>query len=122
MDIVKKTVLVVDDSMFMRNHIKNILSKNDYHVIAEATNGHEAISLYLKVHPEIVLLDLILGEINGMTVLKELKKRNSKAKVVICSSMGQKHLIMEALKLGAKDFIVKPNFNELIPALDKIIS
>ncbi|MEK4221763.1 MULTISPECIES: response regulator [Bacillus] len=116
------TVLIADDSQFMRNHLKQLLSNDNFKVVAEASNGCEAITLYQKVLPDIVLLDIIMPYKNGLDALNEIKKHNPKAKVVICSSMGQKTLIMEALKLGATDFIVKPFFQELIPILKKITS
>lgn len=115
-----KTVLIIDDSTFMRNLLKSVLSESNYLVISEATNGSDAISLFQEFHPDIVLLDITLPDINGLTVLKKLLNVNSEAKIVICSSMGQSFVIVDALKLGAKDFIVKPNFNKLIPTLNKI--
>lgn len=121
MNKVEKTVLIVDDSLFMRNYLKSILSDNKYEVLAGASKGKEAISLYREVKPDVVLLDFTLPDINGISVLKEIKKINPLAKVVICSAMGQKSLIIEALQHGAIDFIIKPNFNQLIPALDKIL-
>nr|WP_041580213.1 response regulator [Bacillus sp. 1NLA3E] len=117
-----KTVLIIDDSTFMRNMLKNVLSESNYLVISEASNGNDAISLYQEFNPDIVLLDITLPDINGIDVLKKLIKINSEAKIVMCSSMGQSFVIIEALELGAKDFIVKPNFNELIPALNKVFN
>ncbi|AGK52014.1 response regulator [Bacillus sp. 1NLA3E] len=119
---VNKTVLIIDDSTFMRNMLKNVLSESNYLVISEASNGNDAISLYQEFNPDIVLLDITLPDINGIDVLKKLIKINSEAKIVMCSSMGQSFVIIEALELGAKDFIVKPNFNELIPALNKVFN
>jgi two-component system chemotaxis response regulator CheY len=115
-----KTVLIADDSQFMRSHLKHLLSNDNFKVVAEASNGYEAITLFQKVRPDVVLLDIIMPHKNGLDALNEIKKHNPEAKVVICSSMGQKTLIMEALKLGASDFIVKPYFHELIPILKKI--
>ncbi|UQD52327.1 two-component system response regulator [Bacillus methanolicus] len=116
----KKTVLIADDSQFMRNRLKDLLSNDNFKVVAEASNGCEAINLFQEVCPDVVLLDIVMPHKNGLDALYEMKKHNPKAKVVICSSMGQKNLIIEALKLGASDFIVKPFFNNLIPILKKI--
>jgi two-component system chemotaxis response regulator CheY len=121
MNKVQKTVLVVDDSMFMRRYLKSILSDNNYKVLAESSNGKDAISLYREVKPAIVLLDFTLPDINGVSVLKEIKKIDPFAKVVMCSAMGQKSLLIEALQHGARDFIVKPNFQQLIPTLNHIL-
>jgi two-component system, chemotaxis family, chemotaxis protein CheY len=115
-------VLIADDSMFMRQILKRTLSEGNYQVIAEASDGCEAISLFKKFSPDIVLLDLTMSCKDGMAVLKEIKNLDPNAKVVICSAMGQSKLILEALNYGAKDFIVKPYFNELIPALNKLVS
>jgi two-component system, chemotaxis family, chemotaxis protein CheY len=104
----------------MRNRLKDLLSKDNFKVVAEASDGCEAIKIFQEISPDIVLLDIIMPHKNGLDALYEIKQRNPKAKVVICSSMGQKTLIIEALKLGASDFIVKPFFNELIPTLKRI--
>lgn len=115
------TVLIADDSMFMRQLLKKALTEGNYRVIAEATNGCEAISLFKKVSPDIVLLDLTMKCKDGMIALREIKSIDPQAQIIICSSMGQSKIIVEALKNGAKDFIVKPYFNELIPALNKLV-
>lgn len=116
-----KTILIADDSRFMRNLLKNHLNESNFHVIAEASDGCEAVSLYKKVSPDIVLLDLTMPCINGMIALENIRKIDPHAKVVICSAMGQQRLIIEALGHGAKDFIVKPYFNQLVPILNKAI-
>ncbi|OXB94595.1 response regulator [Parageobacillus galactosidasius] len=115
-----KTVIVADDSMFMRNLLKNLLTANGYQVIAEASDGSNAVSLYKEKSPDIVILDLIMPIMNGLDALKNILKFDPKAKVIICSSMGQKSFIIDALQIGAKDFIIKPYFNKLIPALNKL--
>jgi two-component system chemotaxis response regulator CheY len=115
-------VLIADDSMFMRQLLNRTLSEGNYQVIAEASDGCEAISLFKEVSPDIVLLDLTMPCKDGLAVLKEIKILDPNAKVVICSAMGQSKLIVEALNYGARDFVVKPYFNELIPALNKLVS
>lgn len=116
-----KTILIVDDSFFMRAWLKNILQKNGYTVIGEAESGEEAIVAYFKKQPDIVMLDITLPSMNGITALKEIMKLDSAANVVMCSSMGQKDLIKEALDSGAKNFIVKPYFDQLVPVLDNVV-
>ncbi|GKU82607.1 response regulator [Niallia sp. NCCP-28] len=115
-----KNVVIADDSMFMRNLLKRYLSTGDYQVIAEASDGCEAIFLYKKYSPDILLLDLTMPRKEGMDVLKEVIEFNPKANVIICSAMGQKRLIIDALTIGAKDFIVKPNFHVLVPVLNNL--
>ncbi|MCM3404930.1 response regulator [Cytobacillus oceanisediminis] len=114
-------VLIADDSTFMRQLLRRTLAKGNYQVIAEASDGCEAISLFKEVSPDIVLLDLTMPCKDGLSVLKEIKILDPNAIVVICSSMGQSKIIVEALNYGARDFIVKPNFNELIPTLNNLV-
>jgi two-component system chemotaxis response regulator CheY len=115
-----KTVLIADDSMFMRKLLKNLLTDNGYQVVAEASDGSSAVSLYQEKTPDIVILDLTMPIMNGLDALKNILKFDPKAKVIICSAMGQKSFIIDALQIGAKDFIIKPYFNKLIPALNKL--
>jgi two-component system, chemotaxis family, chemotaxis protein CheY len=115
-----KTALIADDSMFMRNLLKNLLTDNGYQVVAEASDGSSAVSLYKEKTPDIVILDLTMPMMNGLDALKNILKFDPKAKVIICSAMGQKSLITDALQIGAKDFIIRPYFNKLIPALNKL--
>ena len=105
-------ILVVDDASFMRNTLKKIIMKTGNTVIAEAQNGDEAIENYKKFKPDIVFCDIVMppGKLakDGIEALKGIMETNPKAKVIMCSSMGQQALITEAIKSGAKDFIVKP--------------
>jgi len=115
-----KTVLVVDDSFFMRNMLKKILHEHSYSVIAEAENGLDAIKKYEKYRPDVVLLDLTMPVLGGFDALKEIKRIDPKANVIICSSMGTKFNFIEALRLGARDFVMKPNFDNLPSILERI--
>lgn len=114
-----KTVLIVDDSMFMRNMLKSII-KEQYNVIAEASNGKEAIIQYKNHKPDIVMLDITMPDMDGITALKELKKINNNLQAIMCSAMGQQGMVLEAIQSGAKDFIVKPfDSNRVLEALSK---
>lgn len=115
-----KTVLIVDDSQFMRSWIKGILTDHSYSVIAEAENGLEAVNKYAEYRPDVVIMDITMPIMNGIEALKEILRINSSAKVVICSSIGTKYNIIEALNIGAKDFIIKPNFYKLPMILKKL--
>lgn len=119
--IMNKTVLIADDSRFMRDLLKKHLKDSDFKVIAEASDGCEAVSLYRDVYPDLVIMDLNMPCKNGMNALENIKNMDSNAKVVICSAMGQQRIIIEALGQGAKDFVVKPYFNELVPTLKKLV-
>ncbi len=106
------SVLIVDDAAFMRMVLKKIIMKSGNQVIAEAANGDEAVALYKQYKPDIVLLDIVMPPgketKDGIDTLRRIMSEDPNAKVIMCSSMGQQAFITEALKLGAKDFIVKP--------------
>ncbi len=108
-----KTVLIADDSLFMRNYLKSLIVRENYKVISEASNGEEAIIKYKKFIPDIVFLDITMPKVNGIHALKEIKKFDPNATVIMCSSLGQKSIIIDALQNGATEFIVKPYFNNL---------
>jgi len=115
-----KTVLIADDSIFMRIKISQILISHNFYVLAEAKNGKEAIEYYTYCKPDIVLLDLIMPLVDGLTALSEILKINPDAKVIVFSSLGTKYNIEQAIKLGAKDFIIKPHFEKLLSVIKNI--
>ncbi|QFT88981.1 Chemotaxis protein CheY [Bacillus sp. THAF10] len=101
-------VLVVDDAKFMRLTLGNILTKANHTVIGEAENGKEAVALYRKEQPDLVTMDITMPEMNGIDAVKVILNDFPKAKIIMCSAMGQQRLIVDAIEAGAKDFIVKP--------------
>jgi two-component system chemotaxis response regulator CheY len=114
-----RTVLIVDDSSFMRTIVRRTIELH-YQVIAEAGDGREAIIQYEKHIPDIVLLDLTMPHVDGLQALREIMKINPRANVLVFSAWGTKYTIMEAIQLGARDFILKPHFDRLLPALGKL--
>lgn len=117
-----KNILVCDDAAFMRMMIKDILSKNGYNVAGEAENGLVAIEKYKEVSPDLVLMDITMPEMDGIQALKEIKKVDSGAKVIMCSAMGQQAMVIESIQAGAKDFIVKPfQADRVIEAVKKVV-
>ncbi len=100
--------MIVDDAIFMRMKLKDILEKNGYEVVAEAQNGADAIEKYKAERPDIVTMDITMPEMNGIDALKGIKKIDGSARVIMCSAMGQQAMVMEAIQAGALDFIVKP--------------
>ncbi len=104
----KKRILVVDDAAFMRMMIRDILTKNNFEVAGEATNGEEAVSKYIELKPDLVTLDITMPGMDGVTVLKKIRQHDPYARVVMCSAMGQQAMVVEAIQNGAKDFINKP--------------
>lgn len=101
-------VLVVDDAAFMRMMVKDILSKNGYEVVGEAENGMKALEKYQELKPDLVTMDITMPEMDGISAVKEIKKVDPNAKIVMCSAMGQQAMVIEAIQAGARDFIVKP--------------
>jgi len=106
------SVLIVDDASFMRMVLKKIILQSGNKVVAEASNGDEAVMMYKKYKPDLVFLDIVMppGKLtkDGLDALKIIMQEHPEAKVIMCSSMGQQTLITKALKIGAKDFVVKP--------------
>ena len=100
-------ILIVDDASFMRMMLKDILSKEGYAII-EAVDGKDAVEKYKIEMPDIVTMDITMPNMTGIESLKEIKKLDSHAKVIMCSAMGQQNMVIEAIQAGAKDFIVKP--------------
>lgn len=103
-----KKIMLVDDAAFMRMMIKNTLQQNGYTDIIEAKDGEEAIALFKQENPDLTLLDITMPNIDGLEALREIKNIDKDSKVVMCSAMGQENMVLEALKSGAQDFIVKP--------------
>lgn len=105
------TALIVDDAAFMRMIIKGILTKLGHQVIGEAKNGLEAVNMYAELRPDFVTMDITMPEMDGIKAAQEICSQNPQAKVIMCSAMGQQQMVMDAIRAGAKDFVVKP-FNE----------
>ena len=104
-------ILIVDDALFMRKMLADILTKDGHTVIGEAENAKEAVDLCRTLTPDVVTLDIIMPEINGITALQAIRQMataNHGAKVLMVSAMGQQSLVVEAIQAGAKEFIVKP--------------
>ena len=103
-----KKIMLVDDAAFMRMMIKDTLSKNGYSNILEANNGQVAVTTYAAEHPDLVIMDITLPVMDGLEALKEIRSTDPNANIIMCSAMGQEAMVVDALKQGAKDFIVKP--------------
>ena len=101
-------VLIVDDAAFMRMMIKDILSKNGYEIVGEAENGIKAVERWQELRPDLTTMDITMPEMDGITAVKEIKKIDAAAKIIMCSAMGQQAMVIEAIQSGARDFIVKP--------------
>lgn len=110
-------VMTVDDSTFVSSKLKTIFEKSGMSVVGQAKNGLEALSLYKKCHPDVIILDINMPEMDGLSALENLKRLNPNVKVVMCTSLGTKDKVIEALKAGAKNFITKPFLPERVVAI-----
>jgi len=118
----KAKILIVDDARFMRMLLKDILVKAGYDVIGEAANGKEAIELYKKLKPDLVTMDIIMPDMSGVDVVRELKKIDPNVKVIMVTAIGQQALVEEAIEAGAKDYIVKPfQSSRVIEAVERVL-
>ena len=106
----------------MRMMIKDILSKNGYEVVGEAENGQKAVEKFQELKPDLTTMDITMPEMDGITAVKEIKKIDANAKVIMCSAMGQQAMVIEAIQCGARDFIVKPfQPDRVLEAVRKVI-
>ena len=101
-------VLIVDDAAFMRKMLGDVLAKGGHEVIGEGANGSEAIDQFQALRPDIMTLDITMPEKDGLAALREILTLEPTAKIVMCSALGQESKVLEAIKAGAKDFVVKP--------------
>ena len=115
-------VLVVDDAAFMRLRACKVLQDNGHEVV-QAENGADAVRQYGQHQPDAVLMDITMPEMDGLAALKEIKKLDPTARVAMVTAMGQQAIVMEALKAGAKDFVLKPFQPErVLGALQKLLA
>ena len=115
-------MLIGDGIGFRRMMMKDILTKNGYNVAGEAENGMKAVEKFKEVNPDLVLMDITMPEMDGIQALKEIKKLDGGAKVIMCSAMGQQAMVIESIQAGAKDFIVKPfQAERVIEAVKKVV-
>lgn len=103
-----KKILLVDDAAFMRKVIRDTLTKAGYTEISEAVDGADAVAKYDEIQPDLVLMDITMPNMDGLEALKAIRAKYANANVVMCTAMGQESMVMEAVRSGAKDFIVKP--------------
>jgi len=115
-------VLIVDDLTFIKIVLRDIIEKAGFRVVGEASNGEQAITMYQDTRPDVVLMDITMPGMDGLTALKKIREIDTAARVIICSALGQQQLIVQAIQLGAKDFIVKPfQPRRVIAALKKAL-
>jgi two-component system chemotaxis response regulator CheY len=116
-------ILIVDDAKFMRTMLTGILQKGGHEVVGEAGNGEEAVQLYAQLKPELVTMDITMPDMDGITAVQKIRESDPNAKVIMCSAMGQQAMVLDAIKAGAKDFIVKPfQADRVLEAIAKVVA
>jgi two-component system chemotaxis response regulator CheY len=103
-----KKVLIADDASFMRQMIRDIIEPEGWEVVGEASDGVEVVEKFKKLHPDVVMMDIVMPKRSGIDAVKAIKADDPSARIVMCSALGQEALVTEAVQAGARDFIVKP--------------
>jgi two-component system chemotaxis response regulator CheY len=115
-------VLVVDDAAFMRKMVSDALTGGGHEIVGEAANGAEAVQRFQELRPDVMTLDITMPEKDGLSALREIIAVDPGAKVVMCSALGQESKVLESIKLGAKDFVVKPfQADRVVSAIEKAL-
>jgi len=101
-------VLICDDALFMRKLINQVMTSGGFEVVGEAEDGSEAVDKYQTLKPDLVTMDLVMPQMNGIDAVREIMKLDSTACIIMCSSVGQEALVTEAMEAGARGYLVKP--------------
>ena len=113
-------LLIVDDALIMRLRIREVAISCGWHVVGEATNGKQAIEMFRELQPDLVTMDIVMPEMDGVDSLRAIRELNSKARICMISAINQRDKLIECIRLGAVDFIVKPfDKSRLISLLEK---
>lgn len=115
-----QSVLIADDTSFIRNLLKKMLSDAGYEIIGEVDNGVAAIEKYKELNPNLVIMDINMPEMDGITAVKEIRTINPAARILMCTSLAQDSMIVDAIQAGAKTFLFKPfNAEDLLDAVQR---
>jgi two-component system chemotaxis response regulator CheY len=118
-----RTVLIVDDVAFVRKTLAEILTEAHYQVVGEAQDGLQALELYASLRPDLVTMDVVMPQMSGIDATRRIMKADKDARVVIVSAMGQENLVMEAINVGARDYILKPfSADEVLKTVERALS
>jgi|DewCreStandDraft_4_1066084.scaffolds.fasta_scaffold01656_25 two-component system chemotaxis response regulator CheY len=107
-ETMSKRILLVDDALFMRTTLRKILEGAQYEIAGEAENGQDAVEKYRSLKPDLVLMDITMPVMDGLEAARTIRSEDPNATIVMCTALGQQNLVVEALKAGARDYIVKP--------------
>ena len=113
------SIMLVDDSAFMRNMLKKLVEDAGAQVVGQASDGGEGITKYGELHPDLVFMDIMMPNVNGIEALKGIMAQDKNAKIVMCTSVGQDKIVNEAVEAGASDFIIKPFTKEDVESIIK---
>ncbi len=117
-----KKILIVDDAAFMRMMLKDILTEAGYEIAGEMEDGKDVVTRYRELRPDLVTMDIIMSEVDGITAVKELMNEDNDAKILMVSAMGQQPLVKEAIDSGARGYIVKPfNPQKVVEEVKRIL-
>lgn len=115
--------MIVDDTLFMRRMLRDLLVSHGYEIATESRNGREAVENYRQHQPDLVIMDITMPEMDGIQAARAILQEHPKARIVMCSALGQNGPVMEALKAGARDFVLKPFLPEkVLEAVQKVLS
>ncbi|MCY3413630.1 MAG: response regulator [Candidatus Heimdallarchaeota archaeon] len=118
----KKRVLIVDDARFMRLVLRRILTQAGYEIVGEARDGIEAVEMYAEKRPDVMTLDIVMPRLNGIQAVKQIMEFDPQAKIIMVTALGQEAFVLDAIKSGAREFIIKPFKNlEIVKAVKKTI-
>lgn len=116
------TILIADDALFTRMMLRNILNENGFTAVVEAENGTEAIWNYERWKPDLVIMDINMPEMDGITAVKNIMNMDPQARIIICSALGEHQLMKEALEFGVIDFVTKPfQPNKVMEVIEKAL-
>jgi len=119
----RRQVLICDDAMFMRSVVASVLTSAGYDVVGEAATGVEAVARFDELRPDVMTMDLLMPEMGGLDAVRAIREKHPDARIVICSAMGQEHLMVQAEAAGARAFVVKPFKPEaLITAVEQALA
>ncbi len=117
-----KTVLIVDDVAFVRKTLAAMLPRSDYQVVGEAHDGAQAVELYKRLKPDLVTMDIVMPKMSGIEATRRILRDDKNARVIIITAMGQENFVMEAINVGARDYILKPfRADEVLKTFDRVL-